>query len=71
MSEVQEQGRVRIALEEAKQLYDQGDVTILDVVDAESYKELSYKIKGAVHINPEDLKDEYTQLPKEQLVLAY
>ncbi|MGB7876242.1 MAG: rhodanese-like domain-containing protein [Anaerolineales bacterium] len=71
MSEVQEQGRVRIALEEAKQLYDQGDVTILDVVDSESYKELSYKIKGAVRINPEDLKDEYTQLPKEQLVLAY
>jgi rhodanese-related sulfurtransferase len=71
MSEGNRQGRVRIALEEAKQLYDQGTVTILDVVDAESYAELSYKIKGAVRINPEDIKDQYTQLPRDQRVLAY
>jgi hypothetical protein len=41
------------------------------VVDSESYADLSYKISGAVRINPEDIADQYTQLPKEQLVLAY
>ncbi|MFL7871619.1 MAG: rhodanese-like domain-containing protein [Anaerolineales bacterium] len=71
MSEEHRQGRVRIALEEAKQLYDRGDVTILDVVDSESYTELSYKIEGAVRIKPENIKDQYTQLPKDQRVLAY
>jgi len=70
MSEGQKPSPVRIALEKAKQLYDQGSVTVLDVVDSESYAELSYKIKGVVRINPEDIKDQYTQLPKDQLVLA-
>lgn len=71
MSEEHRQGRVRIAFEEAKQLYDQGIVTVLDVVDSESFAEITYKIKGAVRINPENIKDQYTQLPKDQRVLAY
>jgi len=70
MSEEHRQGRVRIALEEAKQLYDQGNVTVLNVVDSESFAEITYKIKGAVRINPENIKDQYTQLPKDQRVLA-
>lgn len=71
MREEHRQGRVRIALEEAKQLYDQGNVTVLDVVDSESFAEITYKIKGAVRINPEDIKDQYNQLPKDRRVLAY
>ena len=71
MSEEHRQGRVRIALEGAKKLYDQGNVTILDVVDSESYAELSYKIRGAVRIKPENVKEQYTQLPKDQCVLVY
>ena len=71
MREEHRQGRVRIALEEAKQLYDQGNVTVLDVVDSESFAEITYKIKGAVRINPEDIKDQYDQLPKDRRVLAY
>ena len=71
MGEEHRQGRVRIALEEAKQLYDQGNVTVLDVVDSESFAEITYKIKGAVRINPEDIKDQYNQLPKDRRVLAY
>ena len=71
MWEEHRQGRVRIALEEAKQLYDQGNVTVLDVVDSESFAEITYKIKGAVRINPEDIKDQYNQLPKDRRVLAY
>ena len=71
MSKEHRQGRVRIALEEAKELYDQGDVTVLDVVDSESYAEFSYKIKGAVRIKPENIKEQYTQLNKDRRVLAY
>ena len=71
MREEHRQGRVRIALEEAKQLYKQGNVTVLDVVDSESFAEITYKIKGAVRINPEDIKDQYNQLPKDRRVLAY
>jgi rhodanese-related sulfurtransferase len=71
MSEGHWQGRVRIALEEAKQLYDQGNVTVLDVVDSETYAKLPYKIKGTVRINPQDIKEQYTQLPRDQRVLAY
>lgn len=71
MNKGQNRSPIRIALEKAKQLYNQGNITVLDVVDSESYAELSYKIKGAVRINPEDIADQYTNLPKDQLVLTY
>lgn len=71
MSEGQKKGPIRIAADKAKQLYDQGNATILDVVDTDKYNKLSYKIKGAVRINPEDIADEYTQLPQDRTVLAY
>ena len=71
MSDGQKNGPIRITLEKAKELYDQEDVTILDVVDTESYAEFSYKIKGAIRIDPENIADEYAQLPKDQHVLAY
>jgi rhodanese-related sulfurtransferase len=71
MSEGQKNGPIRIALEEAKELYNKENVTVLDVVDSETFDELDYKIKGAERINPEDIKEEYTQLPEDQHVLAY
>jgi len=71
MGDGQKNGPIRIALEKAKELYDQENVTILDVVDTGSYAEFSYKIKGAIRIDPENIADEYTQLPKDQHVLAY
>jgi rhodanese-related sulfurtransferase len=71
MSEGQKNGRIRIALDKAKELYDQEDVTVLDVVDSETFEKLDYKIEGAVRINPEDIKGKYTQLPEDQRVLAY
>lgn len=71
MSEGKGNGPIRIALDKAKKLYDQEDVTVLDVVDSETFNELDYKIKGAERINPEDIKEEYAQLPKDRHVLAY
>lgn len=71
MSDGQKPKRIRISLKDAKHLYDEGNITVLDVVDTETYNELSYKVKGAVRISPEDFKEEYTQLPKGRLVLAY
>jgi len=71
MSNGQKPKRLRVSLEEAKHLYDEEDVKVLDVVDTENYNDLSYKVDGAVRINPEDFKEEYTQLPKDKLVLAY
>jgi hypothetical protein len=71
MSEGQKDGPVRIALDKAKELYDEENVTVLDVVDSGTFKKLDYKIEGADRINPEDMADEYTQLPEEQPVLAY
>ena len=71
MSEGQNNGPVRIELEKAKKLYDEEEVTVLDVVDSETFDELDYKIEGAERINPEDITDEYEQLPEDQPVLAY
>lgn len=71
MSEGQNNVPIRIALEEAKELYDDENVTVLDVVDSETFQELDYKIRGAERINPENIKDKYTQLPEDQRVLAY
>ena len=62
---------IRVSLEEAKEAYDEGDVTVLDAVDTGTYEELSYKIEGAVRIAPEDIGEEYDSLPKDKAVYAY
>lgn len=64
-------GPIRISRQEAKERYDQGGVTILDVVDPGSYEELDYQIKGAVRIDPREIDEAYTRLPKDRSVLAY
>jgi rhodanese-related sulfurtransferase len=71
MSEGQKNRSVRITIDEAKKLYDEEEVTVLDVVDSVTFDKLDYKIKGAERINPKDVAEEYQQLPKDQTVLAY
>ena len=71
MSEGKNNGPVRIALDKAKEMYDEEDVTVLDVIDSETFDKLDYKIEGAERIKPEDIADEYQQLPEDQPVLAY
>jgi rhodanese-related sulfurtransferase len=62
---------IRISIEDAKQRYDQGNITVLDVVDAEAYHQLSYRIQDAVRIKPEDVPDEFKSLPQDRSVLTY
>ena len=71
MSEGQRNGRIRISVDDAKRRYEQDDVTVLDVVDSDSYEELSYKIEDAVRIDPGDVKEEYARLPEDRPVLTY
>ena len=71
MSEGKTNGPIRIVLNEAKELYDEGNVTVLDVVDSETFEKLDYKISGAERIEPENIKERYSQLPEDQRVLAY
>lgn len=62
---------IRISIDEAKDRYDEGRVTVLDVVDPGTFEQLSYKIEGAVRIDPRNITDEFEKLPKERTVLAY
>ena len=71
MSNNKKRKPLRISLEEAKERYDEGDVTILDVVDPSPYEKLSYRIKGAVRIDPRNIADEFDRLPKARTVLTY
>ena len=71
MSDQQTQEPIRMKLEDAKGRYDEGNVTVLDVIDTDAYDRFSYQIAGAVRINPEDIRDEFTRLPKDRAVFAY
>lgn len=62
---------IRISVDEVKARYDEGEITVLDVVDPGTYEELSHQIKGAVRIDPRDISDEFEQLPKDRAVFAY
>ena len=71
MSNKQAQEPIRISVEAARERYGKGNVTILDVIDTDSYNHFPYQIKGAVRINPEDIPDEFARLPRDRAVLAY
>lgn len=57
-------GRISISVDEAKEIYDEKDVTVLDVVDTGTFEKIPYKVKDAVRIAPEDFKEEYSKLPE-------
>jgi rhodanese-related sulfurtransferase len=71
MSDNQAMEPIRISVEEAKKRFDAKTATILDVVDTDVYRRLSYRIQGAERINPEYLVEEFSRLPKDRAVLAY
>lgn len=71
MGDQQSQEPIRISIADAKKRYDEGNVSMLDVIDTDAYNQFSYQIKGAVRISPEDIRDEYTSLSKDRTVLAY
>lgn len=71
MSEGHTDEPIRISVDEAKRRYEEEDVTVLDVVDSESYEDYSHKVEDAVRINPENIKEEYDRLPEDRPVLTY
>lgn len=71
MSKYSKRKPIRISVEEAKERYDENEVTILDVVDPGSYEHLSHQIKNAIRIDPRNISDEFEKLPEERTVLAY
>lgn len=66
-----ERKRLRISVDEAKERYDENEVTVLDVVDPDTYEQLSQQIKGAVRIDPREISDGHDQVPEDHTVLAY
>jgi rhodanese-related sulfurtransferase len=71
MDDEKNQKRIRVSVQETKKLVDEGEATILDVIDTHSYDQHSYQIENAVRIKPEDIEDDFTRLPKDKAVYAY
>lgn len=71
MSSSSERRPIRISVEEAKERYDENEVTVVDVVDPETYERLSQQIEGAVRIDPREISDELEQVSEDHTVLAY
>lgn len=59
----------RIALEEAKKLYDDGKAFIVDSRPEEAYKQ--EHIKGAVNITANTLEARIKELPKDKTIIVY
>jgi rhodanese-related sulfurtransferase len=62
---------LRITVEEAKERYDEHEVTVLDVVDPGTHEQLSQQIKGAMRIDPREVSDKLNRVPEDRAVLAY
>lgn len=62
---------LRMAIDEARAAYDEGDVLILDVVDAGAYPHIAHEIRGARRIDPDDIEEAYRRLPKGRTILTY
>lgn len=62
---------LRIPIDEAKAVYDEGDVLVLDVVDGDAYPHIADEIRGAERIDPDDIEDAYRRLPEERTILTY
>ena len=62
---------LRISVDEAKALYDEQEVTVLDVVSPDTRDRLSQQIKGAVRVDPGDISGAINRVPEDHTVLAY
>jgi hypothetical protein len=71
MSNHGERRPLRISVEEAKERYDENEVTVVDVVDPHTHERLSQQIKGAIRIDPREVSDHLAQVPEDRAVLAY
>ena len=71
MSDDEKRRPLRISVEEAKERYDEDDVTVVDVVDPWTYERLSQQIEGAVRIDPRKISDSLDRVPKSHAALTY
>jgi len=71
MSEKKKSRPLRISVEEAKERYNQDEVTVVDVVDPWTYKRLSQQIEGALRIDPRKISDNLDRVPKGHTLLTY
>jgi len=62
---------LRISVDEAKALYDEQEVTVLDVISADTRDRLSQQIKDAVRVDPGDISGAFNRVPEDHTVLAY
>ncbi len=62
---------IRISLEEAKDRYDRDEPLVLDVVQPNSREDYGAQVKGAIHIDPDQIESVYQQLPEDRSILAY
>jgi rhodanese-related sulfurtransferase len=62
---------LRLPLEEAKAVYDEKQVTVVDVVDAGAYPHVAHEVRGAERINPDDIEEAYGRLRQEHTILTY
>lgn len=58
-------------MEDGHALWKDEGATPLDVVDTHLYNKTEDQIEGAIRIDPEKLREDYTKLPEDKPVLAY
>lgn len=61
----------RIDVEQAKALLDAGDAVVLDSVASHIWPSMSRVIQGAIRIPPEEIKDRFSELPRNKTVIVY
>ena len=66
-----ESGGPRISKEEVKAVLGQPDSVILDVRIEDEWKKSEWKIRGAIHQNPEKIQEWSNQYPKEKTYIFY
>ena len=71
MTERTERKPLRMAVEEAREVYDRGGALVLDVVDAGAYPHVTHEIQGAERIDPDDIEAVYRRLPEARTILTY
>ena len=62
---------LRLSVDEAKRLQDEGRALILDVVSSDAWDDLDVAIPGAVRLPPDEFAARAGELPRERAIVAY
>lgn len=61
----------RIDVAQAKALLDAGKAVVLDSVASHIWPSMSRTIQRAIRIPPEEIKDRFSELPRDKTILVY